>query len=109
MKEDLTGFINQPIRISVACNRVLVLDGYTVCVSLRFAKRPPPSVIEVCNAMEKYMSEAQSLGCPLAPNRAIVVLDEPDRPQPRLDRETKRGFAVSVGRIREDLSGIFDI
>ena len=31
------------------------------------------------------------------------------RPQPRLDRETERGFAVSVGRIREDPSGIFDI
>jgi len=27
VKEDLTGFVNQPIRISVACNRVPVLDG----------------------------------------------------------------------------------
>jgi aspartate-semialdehyde dehydrogenase len=59
--------------------------------------------------MKEYVSEAQSLGCPSAPKRAIVVIDEPDRPQPRLDRETERGFAVSVGRIREDPSAIFDI
>lgn len=35
--------------------------------------------------------------------------DQPDRPQPRLDRELERGYAVSVGRVREDESGIFDI
>lgn len=109
LKGDLTGFINQPMRISAACNRVPVLDGHTVCVSLRFARRPPPSLSEVRDAMKEYVSEIQSLGCPSAPQHAIVVMDEPDRPQPRLDRETDRGYAVSVGRIREDPSGIFDI
>ncbi|KAF2456948.1 hypothetical protein BDY21DRAFT_386339 [Lineolata rhizophorae] len=96
------------LRISAACNRVPVMDGHTACVSLRFAKRPPPSVDEVKAAMRDYVSEAQTMGCPSAPERAIVVMDEPDRPQPRLDRETDRGYAVSVGRIREDESGIFD-
>ena len=108
-KEDLSGFVNQQMRISTACNRVPVLDGHTVCVSLRFARRPPPSLSEVRDAMKDYVSETQSLGCPSAPQQAIVVMDEPDRPQPRLDRETDRGYAVSVGRIREDPSGIFDI
>jgi len=109
LKEDLTGFINQPMRISAACNRVPVLDGHTVCVSLRFARRPPPSLSEVRDAIKGYVLETQSLGCPSAPQHAIVVMDEPDRPQPRLDRETDRGYAVSVGRIREDPSGILDI
>lgn len=109
MKEDLTGYIHQPMRISAACNRVPVLDGHTVCVSLRFARRPPPSLREVREAMKEYVPDIQSLGCPSAPRNAIVVMDEPDRPQPRLDRETDRGYAVSVGRIREDPSGIFDI
>ena len=59
--------------------------------------------------MREYTSEVQTLGCPSAPSRAIVVMEEPYRPQPRLDRETDRGYAVSVGRIREDESGIFDI
>ena len=39
----------------------------------------------------------------------LAVRDQDDRPQPRLDRDTERGYAVSVGRIREDESGIFDI
>jgi aspartate-semialdehyde dehydrogenase len=36
-------------------------------------------------------------------------MEEPDRPQPRLGRETDRGYTVSVGRVREDQSGVFDI
>lgn len=97
------------LRISAACNRVPVLDGHTACVSLRFEKRPPPSAEEVKAAMREYVCDAQKLGCPSAPSQAIVVCDEPDRPQPRLDRELERGYAVSVGRVREDESGIFDI
>jgi aspartate-semialdehyde dehydrogenase len=58
--------------------------------------------------MREYVSEAQELGCPSAPENAIVVMEESDRPQPRLDRETGRGYAVSVGRVRVDESGIFD-
>jgi aspartate-semialdehyde dehydrogenase len=106
---DVTGFVDQPMKISAACNRVPVLDGHTACVSLRFQRRPPPSAEEVKQAMREYVSDAQKLGCPSAPKKAIVVMEEPDRPQPRLDRETDRGYAVSVGRIREDESGIFDL
>ncbi len=109
LNEARTAVINEPLRISVACTRVPVLDGHTVCVSLRFATRPPPTVEQVRLAMEGYVSEVQALGCHSAPRRAIVVLDEPDRPQPRLDRETERGYAVSVGRLRNDPSGLFDI
>jgi aspartate-semialdehyde dehydrogenase len=109
LKEDSTAVINQPLRVSVACNRVPVLDGHTVCVSVRFAVRPPPSAEQVRAAMREYVSGVQTLGCSSAPQHAIVVLDEPDRPQPRLDRDTERGYAVSVGRVREDPSGVFDI
>ena len=37
------------------------------------------------------------------------MLKQPDRPQPRLDRMKDRGYAVSVGRIRKDDSGVFDV
>ncbi|MCA1733996.1 MAG: aspartate-semialdehyde dehydrogenase, partial [Acidobacteria bacterium] len=30
----------------------------------------------------------------------IRIMEEPDRPQPRLDRDTENGMTVSVGRIR---------
>jgi len=109
VNDDITGFVDQPMKVSAACNRVPVLDGHTACVSLRFQRRPPPSADEVKQAMREYVSDAQKLGCPSAPEKAIVVMEEPDRPQPRLDRETDRGYAVSVGRIREDEAGIFDL
>jgi len=63
----------------------------------------------VKDAMRNYVSDAKKLGCPSAPENAIVVMEEADRPQPRLDRETQGGYAVSVGRVRVDDSGIFDI
>jgi aspartate-semialdehyde dehydrogenase len=107
---DVTGFEEQKeLKISAACNRVAVLDGHMACVSLKFAKRPPPSAEQVKQAMRSYVSDVQRLGCPSAPQNAIMVMDEPDRPQPRLDREIQKGYSVSVGRIREDESGIFDI
>jgi aspartate-semialdehyde dehydrogenase len=107
---EATAFVEQEtLRVSASCNRVPVLDGHTACVSLRFIRRPPPSAEEVKDAMRSYVSEAQTLGCPSAPQPPIQVFDEPDRPQPRLDRELSKGYTVSVGRVREDESGIFDI
>lgn len=99
----------ESLKINSTCTRVPVLDGHTACVSLRFSRRPPPSAEEVKEALRSYVSDAQRLGCPSAPSQAIVVFDEPDRPQPRLDRDLERGYAVSVGRVREDESGIFDM
>lgn len=99
------------LKVSASCNRVPVLDGHTACVSLRFAKRPPPSAEEVKDALRGYVSDVEKLGCPSAPKPSIMVFgdDQPDRPQPRLDRELSRGYTVSVGRVREDESGIFDL
>lgn len=110
INREATAFESQStLNISAACNRVPVLDGHTACVSLRFARRPPPAANDVKQAMREYISEAQILGCPSAPENAIVVFDEDDRPQPRLDRDLQRGYTVSVGRVREDDSGVFDI
>jgi aspartate-semialdehyde dehydrogenase len=108
LEQDSAAIVNQSISISVACNRVPVLDGHLVCVSVRFAKRPPPSADQVRAAFEEYVSEAQTLGCHSAPKHAMIVRDETDRPQPRLDRDAEGGYAVTVGRVREDPSGVFD-
>lgn len=99
------------LRVSAACNRVPVLDGHTACVSLKFQRQPPPSATEVRAALREYTSEAEQLGCPSAPSPSIKVFDDdqPDRPQPRLDRELSKGYTVSVGRVREDEAGLFDI
>ena len=109
LNKDGDGFADTSITISSACNRVFVLDGHTACLSLKFARRPPPAVDDVKDALRSYVSRAESLGCSSAPKRSIVVMDEPDRPQPRLDRGNEDGFAVSVGRVRRDETNLFDI
>ena len=105
-----TAFAEQSsLRVSATCNRVPVMDGHTACVSLTFERRPPPSADEAKAALRNFESEAQRLGCPSAPRPPIVVFDEDDRPQPRLDRDLGNGYTVSVGRVREDEAGIFDL
>ncbi|KAG7095397.1 hypothetical protein E1B28_006150 [Marasmius oreades] len=96
-----------PLRVSAHCNRVPVIDGHTECVSVRFAKRPPPSPQQVREALAAYTSDAQTLGCPSAPTRTIIVHEEADRPQPRLDRYHQEGAGVNVGRVRQ--CPVFDI
>ena len=112
VNREVTRFLQQSdLKISAACNRVPVLDGHTACVSLRFKDRskPRPSAETVKQALSSYVSEAQILGCPSAPEPSILVIEEPDRPQPRLDRNTQNGYTVSVRRVREDESDIFDL
>ncbi|EAS35038.1 aspartate-semialdehyde dehydrogenase [Coccidioides immitis RS] len=111
LNADATAFVEQEgLRVGATCTRVGVTDGHMAFVSLRFKNRPPPSAEQVAQAMREYQSEAQKLGCYSAPPQAIKVFDEPDRPQPRLDRDLSGGYTVSVGRIREgQKGGYFDI
>ncbi len=111
MNAEATAFEEQStLKVGATCTRVGVTDAHMAFVSLRFAKRPPPSAEQVKQAMKEYVAEAQKLGCPSAPEQAIVVFEEPDRPQPRLDRDLSGGYAVSVGRVREGAKGgYFDI
>ncbi|KAF9528047.1 hypothetical protein CPB83DRAFT_767387 [Crepidotus variabilis] len=90
-----------PLRVSASCNRVPVIDGHTECVSVRFHRRPPPSPQQVREALAAFTPTAQTSGAPSCPRHAIVVHEEPDRPQPRLDRYFQDGAGVSVGRIRQ--------
>ncbi|KAF9339312.1 hypothetical protein BGZ91_006362 [Linnemannia elongata] len=108
MNQDLTGFeLLKGTKVSATCNRVPVIDGHTECVSIEFERRPAPSVEEVIKVLENYRTEAQELGCHSAPEQAIIVSRDEDRPQPRLDRENGRGYSVTVGRVRE--CNVFDI
>jgi aspartate-semialdehyde dehydrogenase len=90
-----------PLRVSACCTRVPVIEGHTETVSVRFARRPAPSPQQVREALVAYTPAVQSAGCPSAPRHAIWVHEEPDRPQPRLDRMFQQGAGVSVGRVRQ--------
>jgi aspartate-semialdehyde dehydrogenase len=94
------GVENPGFRISAHCNRVPVYDGHTVCVSVRLGEKPDMG--EFRGALAGFKGEPQRLGLPSAPEKPIIVREEPNRPQPRLDLMAGRGMATTVGRIRED-------
>jgi aspartate-semialdehyde dehydrogenase len=86
------------IVVSAQANRVPVVDGHTICLSLQFARKP--SVGEAIAALAEFRPAPMVSGLPSAPRRPVQVRLEPDRPQPRRDRDTENGTAVTVGRIR---------
>ncbi len=86
------------LAVSAQANRVPVLDGHTVCLSLGFERRPSPDEAE--DVLRAFRAPAVVAGLPSAPSRPILVRTEPDRPQPRRDRDAGGGMAVTVGRVR---------
>ena len=86
------------VRISAACNRVATWDGHLETVSVELERKP--EIDQLRRIMIQFAGEPQRLGLPTAPAHPIVVRDEVDRPQPRLDREAEGGMASVVGRIR---------
>ena len=91
--------------ISAHTNRVFVEDGHMECVSVELEKKATPD--EVARVLGEFKSLPQELKLPSAPALAVIVTDERDRPQPRLDRDAGNGMSAVVGRIRE--CPVFDI
>ena len=87
-----------PAIVSAHTNRVPVIDGHTLTVSVSLESAPGAE--EIARAMRTWRGRPQQLRLPSAPEAPIEVLDEPFRPQPRLDADRGRGMAVTVGRIR---------
>jgi aspartate-semialdehyde dehydrogenase len=92
------GRVPHPAVISAHTNRVPILDGHTMTVSVELGTKPAPEA--VVEALRSFRGRPQELSLPTAPQPAIVVMDEPNRPQPRLDADLGGGMAVSVGRVR---------
>jgi aspartate-semialdehyde dehydrogenase len=70
--------------ISAQVNRVPVIDGHTMTVSVDFETEP--GVVEVIDAMRHFQGRPQELRLPTAPRPPLLVMPEENRPQPRLDR-----------------------
>ncbi|KZS91304.1 aspartate-semialdehyde dehydrogenase [Sistotremastrum niveocremeum HHB9708] len=110
---------SHPIKVSASCNRVPVHTGHIMTASVKFSKRPPPSIDEVLKAFDEYVppylpqshpsfaSSDFSKIIPTAPPKAIHIHTTPNRPQPLLDRHLDKGASVSVGRVRE--CGVLDV
>jgi len=86
--------------VSAQCFRVDVIDGHTA--SVRVDLKQTATMEEVVAAMREF----PSLDLHSSPEHFIEVLDEPSRPQPRIDRDRGNGMTISVGRVFPD--NVFD-
>ena len=90
---------DQRIVVSAQCNRVAVIDGHTMCVSLELDNEA--SAMELVQTWSEFQSTPQELGLPSAPNSPTVYLERADAPQPRQHRDLGAGMSTAIGRLRE--------
>ena len=85
--------------VSAHTNRVAVVDGHIMTVSVGFESKP--AIETIVEALRTFSGRPQELWLPSAPQPPLVVTEEPNRPQPRLDADLGDGMAVTIGRVRE--------
>jgi aspartate-semialdehyde dehydrogenase len=86
--------------VAASCNRVPTLDGHLENV---WAETSEAITAEDAATA---MREAPSLDLHSSPDQFIEVFEEPDRPQPRLDRMVGDGMGVAAGGLRETSNGV---
>ena len=89
-----------PMAVSAQCHRVNVADGHMVAVRVKLSRHA--ELNDLREALASFHSLPQELGLHSAPRLPIVVRDEVDRPQPKLDRDAGNGMTVTVGRLLPD-------
>ncbi len=94
-----------PFRSSAHCNRVPLLEGHLICISVGLERTVTPTT--VAEAMHEFRAAPQELSLPSAPASPLVLRNEDDRPQPRRDRDVEKGMATVVGRVRD--CPLFDV
>jgi aspartate-semialdehyde dehydrogenase len=91
-------------KVSAQCNRVNVTDGHTECIQINLKKKAPAD--EIIRVWNEFKSVPQQLDLPLAPLKPIHYSDDQTFPQPKHQRNSDKGMAVSIGRLKTD--NIFD-
>jgi len=104
----ILGRLSKPagITVSASCNRVPTLHGHMEAVFAKTRTSATPS--GVVKVMREFRGTPQHLKLPSAPEHPVIVRDEEDRPQTRLDVDEGNGMTVTVGRVRRDpaLNGV---
>ena len=90
--------------ITAQCLRVPVSDGHTAAVFVKFKNKPTKE--QILADWADFKGVPQELALPSAPKQFIHYMEEDNRPQAKLDRNTENGMAVLAGRLRED--NLFD-
>jgi aspartate-semialdehyde dehydrogenase len=86
--------------VSAQCHRVNVADGHMAAVRVKLAREA--DLRELREVLESFRSLPQEIGLRSAPAAPIVVRDEADRPQPKLDRDAGKGMTITIGRLMPD-------
>lgn len=86
--------------LSASCHRVAVVDGHTEAVFIELDEEV--DIDKIKSKMAKFKGLPQELDLYSAPENPVIVKEENDRPQPRLDRNASGGMAATVGRVRKD-------
>ncbi len=94
------GIETAPMAVSAQCHRVNVSDGHMAAVRVKLAE--PAGSEAVRNALASFTAIPQELQLHSAPRYPIIVREEADRPQSRLDRDAGNGMSVTVGRLFPD-------
>jgi aspartate-semialdehyde dehydrogenase len=97
---DGNGVTNADFKLSASCHRVPVIDGHTEAVFIELDE--DFDIVDVKEKMQNFKGLPQELNLFSAPQNPVIVKDESDRPQPRMDRNAGNGMAVTVGRLRKD-------
>jgi aspartate-semialdehyde dehydrogenase len=89
-----------PMAVSAQCHRVNVSDGHMAAVRVKLSRAA--ELNDLRDALASFKSLPQELGLYSAPRDPIVVRDEVDRPQPKLDRDAGNGMTITIGRLKPD-------
>lgn len=91
------------MQISAMCHRVATNDGHMESAYIETEGKISPN--EAKRSLRNFAGLPQKLRLPTAPERPIIVMNEDDRPQVKLDRNagSVQGMSVVVGRVRPGL------
>src|ERR1043165_427093 len=89
-----------PMAVSAQCHRVNVADGHMAAVRVKLSRAA--ELNDLRDALASFKSLPQELGLHSAPRAPIVVREEVDRPQPKLDRDAGNGMTITIGRLNPD-------
>lgn len=85
-------------KTSASCNRVPVIDGHLITISISL--RGNPSLEDIINTWDNVKQSASISSLPSAPEKPVQYLRQIDRPQIRRDRNAGDGMTTSIGRLR---------
>lgn len=85
-------------KVSAQANRVPVIDGHLASVSVKL--KQSASADEVIDLFQNWQLPDVLQNLPTMPEQVFIYRTEPDRPQPRKDRDNGDGLAWTVGGVR---------